>query len=36
MADIAAFYADKVGRRPAQQGPVRLRDDGEGRAGRAR
>jgi 1-acyl-sn-glycerol-3-phosphate acyltransferase len=36
MADIAAFYADKVGRRPEQQGPVRLRNEGEGRSGRAR
>lgn len=27
MAAIAAFYADKRGRRPAQQAPVRLRDE---------
>ena len=33
MAEIARFYADKVGRRPGHQGPVRLRDDG-GASGR--
>ncbi|MEP7183484.1 MAG: lysophospholipid acyltransferase family protein [Betaproteobacteria bacterium] len=27
MARIAAFYADKCGRRPENQGPVKLRDD---------
>jgi len=27
MARIAAFYADKRGRRPENQGPVKLRDD---------
>ncbi len=26
MAEIAAFYADKTGRRPANAGPVRLTD----------